>query len=414
MTTNTGPLKGLRILDMSRILAGPTCTQILGDLGADVIKIERPGAGDDTRKWGPPYVKDSDGNDTSESAYYLCANRNKRSLTVDITKQEGQQLIRKLAAKCDVLIENYKVGGLKKYGLDYSSMKDEFPDLIYCSISGFGQTGPKSHRLGYDFMIQAMGGIMSVTGEPDGSPMKVGVGIADVMCGMYAAVSILAAIRHRDQSGNSAAGGNGQHIDLSLLDSQAAWLINSGSNYLTSGENQHRLGNAHPNIVPYQVFQTSDSFFVLAVGNEIQFRKFCEFAGAPDLPEDPRFKTNTDRVKNRNILAPMLTELTQRNSTQFWLEGLEKLQVPCGPVNTIKEVFDDPQIQHREMEISLPHPLSGKGDVSLIGSPVKMSATPVSYRHAPPTLGQHTNEILAEMLGMDEEECRELAQKGVV
>jgi len=414
MTTNTGPLKGLRILDMSRILAGPTCTQILGDLGADVIKIERPGAGDDTRKWGPPYVKDSDGNDTSESAYYLCANRNKRSLTVDITKQEGQQIIRKLAAKCDVLIENYKVGGLKKYGLDYSSMKDEFPDLIYCSISGFGQTGPKSHRLGYDFMIQAMGGIMSVTGEPDGSPMKVGVGIADVMCGMYAAVSILAAIRHRDQSGNSAAGGNGQHIDLSLLDSQAAWLINSGSNYLTSRENQHRLGNAHPNIVPYQVFQTSDSFFVLAVGNEIQFRKFCEFAGAPDLPEDPRFKTNTDRVKNRNILAPMLTELTQRNSTQFWLEGLEKLQVPCGPVNTIKDVFDDPQIQHREMEISLPHPLSGKGDVSLIGSPVKMSATPVSYRHAPPTLGQHTNEILAEMLGMDEEECRELAQKGVV
>jgi crotonobetainyl-CoA:carnitine CoA-transferase CaiB-like acyl-CoA transferase len=414
MTTNTGPLKGLRILDMSRILAGPTCTQILGDLGADVIKIERPGAGDDTRKWGPPYVKDSDGNDTSESAYYLCANRNKRSLTVDITKAEGQELIRKLAAKCDVLIENYKVGGPKKYGLDYSSMKDEFPDLIYCSISGFGQTGPKSHRLGYDFMIQAMGGIMSVTGEPDGSPMKVGVGIADVMCGMYAAVSILAAIRHRDQSGNSAAGGNGQHIDLSLLDSQAAWLINSGSNYLTSRENQHRLGNAHPNIVPYQVFQTSDSFFVLAVGNEIQFRKFCEFAGAPDLPEDPRFKTNTDRVKNRNILAPMLTELTQRNSTQFWLEGLEKLQVPCGPVNTIKDVFDDPQIQHREMEISLPHPLSGKGDVSLIGSPVKMSATPVSYRHAPPTLGQHTNEILAEMLGMDEEECRELAQKGVV
>lgn len=414
MTTNTGPLKGLRILDLSRILAGPTCTQILGDLGADVIKIERPGVGDDTRKWGPPYVKDSDGNDTSESAYYLCANRNKRSLTVDITKQEGQQIIRKLAVKCDVLIENYKVGGLKKYGLDYSSIKEEFPDLIYCSISGFGQTGPKSHRLGYDFMIQAMGGIMSVTGEPDGSPMKVGVGIADVMCGMYAAVSILAAVRHRNQSGNSAAGGNGQHIDLSLLDSQAAWLINSGLNYLTSGDNQQRLGNAHPNLVPYQVFQTSDSFFVLTVGNEIQFRKFCEFAGAPELPEDPRFKTNTDRVKNRKILAPMLNELTQRNSTQFWLEGLEKLQVPCGPVNTIKDVFDDPQIQHREMEISMPHPLSGKGDVSLIGSPVKMSATPVSYRHAPPTLGQHTNEILAEMLGMDEEEYKELAQKGVV
>ena len=414
MTTNTGPLKGLRILDMSRILAGPTCTQILGDLGADVIKIERPGAGDDTRKWGPPYVKDSDGNDTSESAYYLCANRNKRSLTVDITKPEGQQIVRKLAAKCDVLIENYKVGGLKNYGLDYSAMKEEFPDLIYCSISGFGQTGPKSHRLGYDFMIQAMGGIMSVTGEPDGSPMKVGVGIADVMCGMYAAVSILAAVRHRNQSGNSAAGGNGQHIDLSLLDSQAAWLINSGLNYLTSGDNQQRLGNAHPNLVPYQVFQTSDSFFVLAVGNEIQFRKFCEFAGAPELPEDPRFKTNTDRVKNRKILAPVLNELTQQNSTQFWLEGLEKLQVPCGPVNTIKDVFDDPQIQHREMEISMPHPLSGKGQVSLIGSPVKMSETPVSYRNAPPTLGQHTDEILEEVLGMDEDERRVLANNGVV
>jgi crotonobetainyl-CoA:carnitine CoA-transferase CaiB-like acyl-CoA transferase len=414
MTKNTGPLNGLRILDMSRILAGPTCTQVLGDLGADVIKIERPGVGDDTRKWGPPYVKDSDENDTSESAYYLSSNRNKRSLTIDITQIAGQQIIRELAGKCDVLIENYKVGGLKKYGLDYIALKADFPDLIYCSITAFGQTGPKSHRLGYDFVIQAMGGIMSVTGEPDGAPMKVGVGIADVMCGMYAAVSILAAVRHRDQSENSSSGGNGQHIDLSLLDSQAAWLINSGSNYLTSGENQYRLGNAHPNLVPYQVFQTSDSFFVLAVGNEIQFQKFCEFAGAPELSEDSRFKSNASRVKNRKILAQMINELTQCNSTQFWLEGLEKLQVPCGPVNTIEEVFNDPQIKHREMEISLPHPLSGKGNVSLIGSPVKMSATPVSYRNAPPTLGQHTNEILAEILGMDEEECRDLAKKGVI
>ncbi len=414
MTKNTGPLNGLRILDMSRILAGPTCTQVLGDLGADVIKIERPGVGDDTRKWGPPYVKDSDENDTSESAYYLSSNRNKRSLTIDITKIAGQQIIRELVGKCDVLIENYKVGGLKKYGLDYIALKADFPDLIYCSITAFGQTGPKSHRLGYDFVIQAMGGIMSVTGEPDGAPMKVGVGIADVMCGMYAAVSILAAVRHRDQSENSSSAGNGQHIDLSLLDSQAAWLINSGSNYLTSGENQYRLGNAHPNLVPYQVFQTSDSFFVLAVGNEIQFQKFCEFAGAPELSEDSRFKSNASRVKNRKILAQMINELTQCNSTQFWLEGLEKLQVPCGPVNTIEEVFNDPQIKHREMEISLPHPLSGKGNVSLIGSPVKMSATPVSYRNAPPTLGQHTNEILAEILGMDEEECRDLAKKGVI
>ena len=413
-TQNTGPLKGLRILDMSRILAGPTCTQILGDLGADVIKIERPKSGDDTRKWGPPYVKDTEGNDTSESAYYLCANRNKRSLTVDITKPEGQEIIRKLAGNCDVLLENYKVGGLKKYGLDYAAMKSDFPELIYCSISGFGQTGPKSHRLGYDFMIQAMGGIMSVTGEPDGSPMKVGVGIADVMCGMYATISILSAIRHRDQAGKSGAGGNGQHIDLALLDSQAAWLINSGSNYLTSGENQHRLGNAHPNIVPYQVFQTSDSYFVLAIGNQIQFRKFCEFAGAPELPDDSRFITNTDRVNNRKELALKINDLTKRYSTQYWLEELEKLQVPCGPVNSVKDVFDDPQIQHREMEISMPHPLSGKGNVSLIGSPLKMSATPVSYRHAPPTLGQHTNEILEELLGLDAAECRELAEKGVV
>ena len=393
---------------MSRILAGPTCTQMLGDLGADVIKVERPGEGDDTRKWGPPYLKDLNGNDTNESAYYLSANRNKRSLTVDISLPEGQELIRKLAGKSDVLIENYKVGGLKKYGLDFSGLNEEFPDLIYCSISGFGQTGPKSHRPGYDFMIQAMGGIMSVTGEPNGSPMKVGVGIADVMCGMYAAVSILAAIRHREQ------GGKGQHIDLALLDSQVAWLINSGLNYLTSRQDQHRLGNAHPNVVPYQVFQTSDSFFVLAIGNNKQFKKFCEFADAPELANDTRFLTNKDRVQNRDVLAELINDLTKRFSTSHWLDGLEKLHVPCGPVNTIKDVFDDPQIQHREMEISMPHPLSGKGEVSLIGSPVKMSETPVSYRNAPPTLGQHTDEILEEILGMDENERRVLAMKKVV
>ena len=406
--TNTGPLKGLRILDMSRILAGPTCTQMLGDLGADVIKVERPGEGDDTRKWSPPYLKDLDGSDTTESAYYLSANRNKRSLTVDISFPEGQKLIRKLAGKSDVLIENYKVGGLKKYGLDFSSLNKEFPGLIYCSISGFGQTGPKSHRPGYDFMIQAMGGIMSVTGEPDGSPMKVGVGIADVMCGMYAAVSILAAIRHREQ------GGKGQHIDLALLDSQAAWLINSGLNYLTSRQDQHRLGNAHPNVVPYQVFQTSDSFFVLAVGNNTQFKKFCEFADAPELADDTRFRTNKDRVQNRNVLAELINDLTKKFSTSYWLEELEKLQVPCGPVNTIREVFDDPQIQHRGMEISMPHYLSGNGKVSLIGSPVKMSETPVSYRNAPPTLGQHTDVILEELLGISEKERATLAEKGVI
>ena len=406
--TNTGPLQGLRILDMSRILAGPTCTQVLGDLGADVIKVERPGEGDDTRKWGPPYLKDLNGNDTNESAYYLSANRNKRSLTVDISLPEGQGLIRKLAGKSDVLIENYKVGGLKKYGLDFSGLNEEFPDLIYCSISGFGQTGPKSHRPGYDFMIQAMGGIMSVTGEPDGSPMKVGVGIADVMCGMYAAVSILAAILHREQ------GGKGQHIDLSLLDSQVAWLINSGLNYLTSRQDQHRLGNAHPNVVPYQVFQTSDSFFVLAIGNNKQFKKFCKFADAPELANDSRFLTNKDRVQNRDVLAKLISDLTKKLSTNHWLEGLEKIQVPCGPVNTIREVFDDPQVQHRGMEILMPHHLSENGKVSLIGNPVKMSETPVTYRNAPPTLGQHTDEILEEILGMDENERRILAMKKVV
>ena len=404
----TGPLQGLRILDLSRILAGPTCTQMLGDLGADVIKVERPREGDDTRKWGPPYLKDLNGIDTTESAYYLSANRSKRSLTVDISFPEGQKLIRKLAGKSDVLIENYKVGGLKKYGLDYSGLNKEFPGLIYCSISGFGQTGPKSHRPGYDFIIQAMGGIMSVTGEPDGSPMKVGVGIADVMCGMYAAVGILAAIRHREQ------GGKGQHIDLSLLDSQAAWLINSGLNYLTSRQDQHRLGNAHPNVVPYQVFQTSDSFFVLAVGNNTQFKKFCEFADAPELADDTRFRTNKDRVHNRNVLAELINDLTKKFSTSYWLEELEKLQVPCGPVNTIREVFDDPQIQHRGMEISMPHYLSGNGKVCLIGSPVKMSETPVSYRNAPPTLGQHTDVILEELLGISEKERAVLAEKGVI
>ena len=406
--TFTGPLQGLRILDLSRILAGPTCTQMLGDLGADVIKVERPGEGDDTRKWGPPYLKDLNGIDTTESAYYLSANRSKRSLTVDISFPEGQKLIRKLAGKSDVLIENYKVGGLKKYGLDFSSLNKELPNLIYCSISGFGQTGPKSHRPGYDFMIQAMGGIMSVTGEPDGSPMKVGVGIADVMCGMYAAVGILAAIRHREQ------GGKGQHIDLALLDSQAAWLINSGLNYLTSRQDQHRLGNAHPNVVPYQVFQTSDSFFVLAVGNNTQFKKFCEFADSPELADDIRFRTNKDRVHNRDVLAELINDLTKKFSTSYWLEELEKLQVPCGPVNTIREVFEDPQIQHRGMEISMPHHLSGNGKVSLIGSPLKMSETPVSYSNAPPTLGQHTDEILEELLGISEKERAVLAEKGVI
>jgi len=408
MKKNNGPLEGLRILDMSRILAGPSCTQILGDLGADVIKIEKPGFGDDTRKWGPPFLQDENGNDTSESAYYLSANRNKRSISIDISIKEGQDLIKKLAKKCDVLVENYKVGGLKKYGLDYKAIKDDFPDLVYCSISGFGQTGPKSKLPGYDFMIQAMGGIMSVTGDSDGPPMKVGVGIADVMCGMYAAVSILSAIHYRDN------GGKGQYIDLSLLDTQAAWLINSGLNYLTSGQDQVRLGNAHPNIVPYQLFKTSDGYFVLAVGNNEQFKKFCTLAGLNKLTEDSRFKNNSDRVQNREILVSLINDSTKKNRTKFWLDGLKKLKVPCGPVNTVKEVFADPQIKHREMKIFMQHKLSGKKDISLIGNPIKMSSTPVTYRHAPPSLGQHTDEILENLLGLDEEARKDLVAKGVV
>ena len=408
MNNNTGPLKGLRVLDLSRILAGPTCTQILGDLGADVIKVERPKAGDDTRKWGPPYVKDKDGNDTSESAYYLCANRNKRSVTLNIAKIEGQELIYKLAAESDIFIENYKVGTLKRFGLDYETISRKFPKIIYCSISGFGQTGPKADLPGYDFMIQAMGGIMSVTGEADGSPMKVGVGIADVMCGMYATSSILAALHHRNNTGE------GQYIDMSLLDTQVSWLINSGSNYLTSREDQYRKGNSHPNIVPYQIFQAHDGEFVLAVGNDDQFSKFCQLANSEELAEDPRFSTNEARVKNREELIPIIQQITRRFSIEDWFDGLSRLNIPCGPVNTIKQVFEDTQVQHRGMEISLDHPLSGTEKVSLLGSPIKMSKTPVSYRQAPPTLGQHTDEVLEEVLNMDAKEREELTKKGII
>jgi len=407
-TANGGPLQGLRILDLSRILAGPTCTQLLGDLGADVIKIERPGAGDDTRKWGPPYVQDRQGQDTSESAYYLCANRNKRSVTIDIAHPEGQALIRGLAAHCDVLIENYKVGGLRKYNLAYEQLRETLPRLVYCSISGFGQTGPYAARAGYDFLIQGMGGIMSMTGSPEGEPMKVGVGIADVMCGMYAATAILAALRHRDSSGQ------GQYIDLSLLDSQISWLINGGLNYLTSGQVPTRLGNAHPNIVPYQTFPASDGHFILAVGNDQQFRRFCEYAGHPELADDPRFASNATRVRHREVLVPRLADITVAKPREHWLSGLEKLGVPCGPVNDLQQVFDDPQVQHRQMRVTMPHPLAGDGEVALIGNPLKFSETPVSYRKAPPLLGEHTEEVLREILALDDAKMAHLRTSRVI
>jgi len=414
MTTNistserSGPLAGLRVLDLSRILAGPTCTQLLGDMGADIIKIERPGAGDDTRKWGPPFVMDANGGDTGESAYYLCANRNKRSVAVDLSSPEGSALIRRLLRSCDVLIENFMVGGLARYGLAYADLKEEFPALVYCSISGFGQTGPYADRAGYDYLIQGMGGIMSLTGEPDGEPMKVAVGIADLMCGMYASSAILAALRHRDATGE------GQYIDIGLADTQVAWLINEGTNYLTSRRLPRRLGNAHPNIVPYQLMPASDGHFILATGNDRQYQRFCTFAGAPELGTDPKYHTNRDRLANRDELIAKLKDLTRRHTMDYWIDGLLPLGVPCGPVNNLEQVFSDPHFLHRDMKISMPHPQAGSGTVDLIGNPLKFSKTSVQYRHAPPVLGQHTAEVLRELLDIDEDEYRALCDGNVI
>src|SRR5215470_14799767 len=401
----TGPLAGLRVFDLSRILAGPTCTQLLGDLGADVVKIERPGAGDDTRKWGPPYLRGEDG-DTGESAYYLASNRNKRSVTIDIAKPEGQALAKRLIAKCDVMIENFKAGDMARYGLGFADLRDAHPALIYCSISGFGQTGPYAPRAGYDMLAQGIGGMMSVTGEPDRPPMKVGVGIADVMCGMYATTAILAALHHREKTGE------GQYIDLSLLDCQVAWLANVGLNYLTSGEVPERVGNEHPNIVPYNVMAASDGHVILAVGNDSQFARFCEFAGRPELAKDPRFATNDQRVANRRTLYALLEPVLKTKSQNDWVEGLAKLGVPCSPVNTVEQVFADPQVKAREMRLAMPHPLAGSGEVDLIASPIRLSATPVAYRRAPPYLGQHSEEVLGELLGLDAAAIAELRREG--
>ncbi len=391
--TKKGPLSDLRILDLSRILAGPTCTQLLGDLGADVIKIEKPGAGDDTRTWGPPFVKAPDGQETSESAYYLCANRNKRSVTVDVASPEGASLIRELAGHCDVLVENFKVGGLVKYGLGYDDLRALHPRLIYCSITGYGQTGPHASKAGYDVMAQGFGGIMSLTGAPDGEPMKVGVGIADVMCGMYASTAILAALRHRDKTGE------GQHIDLGLVDTQVSWLINEGTNYLTSGKVPQRRGNQHPNIVPYQVMEAADGHVIIAVGNDSQYKRFCQFIGVAELAEDPRFAVNRQRLANREELIPQLEAAVRKIAKQDLLEGLGKLGVPAGPVNNLQEVFDSDQVAAREMRIRMAHPLAGPEGVELIGNPTKLSGTPVTYRRPPPYLGQHTAEVLSELLG---------------
>jgi len=404
-----GALAGLVVLDLSRILAGPTCTQILGDLGAEVIKIERPGRGDDTRGWGPPFLKDQHGNETAESAYYLSSNRNKASVAIDLASEDGQKLIADLAAKADILVENFKVGDLKRRGLDYATLNKINPKLIYCSISGFGQTGPYAHRAGYDFLIQGMGGIMSLTGFPDeegGTETKCGVGIADVMCGMYATVSILAALNHRHQTGE------GQHIDVSLLDSQVSWLINQGAGYLVSGKVPGRLGNGHPTIVPYETFPGADQSFILAVGNDSQFRKFCECAGAPELADDSLYAKNADRVRNRKTLIPIIRRLTIEKTAEEWIAELEAAGVPCGPVNDLGQVFDDPQVQDRGMKITLDHPLSG--EVSLIGSPINLEKTPVSYRNAPPLLGADTADVLTRHLGLAPDTLADLSERGIL
>ena len=387
-----GPLSGIRVLDLSRILAGPSCTQLLGDYGADIVKVERPGTGDDTRKWGPPYIPDSDGNDTTESAYYLCANRNKRSLAIDISSEEGAKTIRALAKRCDIFIENFKLDGLRKFGLDYESLKQHNPDLVYCSITGFGQTGPNAHLPGYDIMAQGYGGIMSLTGVADGEPMKVAVGVADVVCGMYAATAILAAIRHRDITGE------GQHIDIGLVDTQISWLINEGANYLASGDVPKRRGNQHPNIVPYQVFEASDGYIIVAVGNDSQFARFCAILGRDDLAQHPDYSINEKRVENRQILIEMLrTEIANFGKREL-LEKMGENNVPGGPINNLEEVFNSEQVAARNMRISMEHPLAQSGTIELIGNPVKFSKTPVTYRRPPPVCGEHTREVMDEWL----------------
>ncbi|VVN42276.1 Acetyl-CoA:oxalate CoA-transferase [Pseudomonas fluorescens] len=405
-----GALSHIRVLDLSRVLAGPWAGQILADLGADVIKVERPVCGDDTRSWGPPFLKDEAGQNTTEAAYYLSANRNKQSVTIDFTRPEGQRLVRKLVAKSDIVIENFKVGGLAAYGLDYASLKAVNPKLIYCSITGFGQTGPYAKRAGYDFMIQGLGGLMSLTGRPDGDegggPVKVGVALTDILTGLYSTTAILAALAHRDQSGV------GQYIDMALLDVQVACLANQAMNYLTTGVAPKRLGNAHPNIVPYQDFPTADGDFILTVGNDSQFRKFAEVAGQSQWATDPRFLTNKLRVANRGELIPLIRQATVFKTTAQWVDELEVAGVPCGPVNDLAQVFDDPQVLARGLAIELPHALGGR--VAQVASPIRLSETPVEYRRAPPLLGEHTAQVLQALLGMSGDEVAALKEAGVL
>ena len=401
MTSPIGPLSGLRVLDLTRVLAGPTCTQMLGDLGAEVIKIERPEAGDDTRGFAPPFVPN-----TKESAYFVGVNRNKKSVTLDIAKPEGQAIILKLLEHCDILVENFKVGALAKYGLGYEQLAKTHPRLIYCSITGFGQTGPYAPRPGYDALIQAMGGVMSLTGDPNGSPQKVGVPVADLFAGLYGCIGILAAVNHRNNTGQ------GQQIDIGMLDTHVAWLANQGMNYLATGENPPRLGNQHPNIAPYQEFPTKDGYIILAVGNDPTFERFCKAFGQEALLADPRFATNPIRVQNRQLVTDTLTPVMKSKTTAEWIDALEALKIGCGPINTLEQVFADPHVQAREMVVEMAH---GSGEtVKVIANPVKLSATPPSYRSAPPVLGEHTQNVLTDVLKMSAADIAALKEKGIL
>jgi len=405
-----GALSHIRVLDLSRVLAGPWCAQNLADLGADVIKVEKPGEGDDTRHWGPPFAKDQHGKDTAETAYFISINRNKRSITVDISKPEGQEIIRQLAKESDVVIENYKVGQLAKYGLDYESLRTVKPDLIYCSITGFGQSGPYSKRPGYDFIVQGMGGFMSVTGEaddfPGASPQKAGVAIADIFTGMYATTSILAAIAHKNHTGE------GQYIDLALLDTQIAVMANVASAYLCSDEIPKRWGNASPTIVPYQTLPTSDGWMIVAAGNNGQFRHFVTAGDEAHLADNPLYSENPMRVKHREKLVPLLEEMTRKKTKSEWISLLEKANVPCGPINNFQEVFENEQVKARDIQMNVPHPTAG--NMKLVASPMRLSKTPVEVRMAPPTLGQHTDEILRERLGLSAQDIVLLRQNGSI
>ena len=403
-------LDGIRVLDLTRVLAGPWATQNLADFGAEVIKVERPGHGDDTRKWGPPFLRDREGRDSPDAAYYLACNRGKKSITLDLAHPRGREVALALAMKSDVMVENFKVGDLARHGLDYTSLAATNPRLVYCSVTGFGQDGPYRDRPGYDFMVQGLGGLMSVTGErddlPGGGPQKVGVAVSDLFTGMYATTAILAALLERQASGR------GQHIDMALLDVQVAMLANLSSSYFVSGAAPRRMGNAHQNIVPYHVFRAADEFLIVAVGNDGQFTRFCQIVGAPEWSGDPRFATNPQRVRHRDLLVGMIGERLAARPAREWLALLEPAGVPCGPINDLAQVFEDPQVRHRRMQVKAPHPVAG--EVTMVANPIKFSATPITHDRAPPLLGEHTAEVLQAVLGMDAAAVEQLRRDGVV